>query len=286
MTYAYRILSPGLHDTANAAISWFIVKWGLRRSRIDVEAPFDPDISFRPTFVVQLDDGHLLCIDVSPHIYSPTLDSVALAALRKGLPVKLYVAVPKDVTDPDYPRKLKQAKLAGVGVIEVDHQSGTIINTAVSLSLVGLRPLRLEDFPSKYRQALQHADQTFRDGEPSKACALVYDELEGCFRRFAKKCVAKKLWKNKNGLNLDVDPWARILDDIDKSLDRSDPVTRNVKPALVARIKGTTTHRNDSGHRPKNLRDLIKRDQALRTRFEGGVDLFFEFVDATRAWRL
>src|SRR5690348_9229860 len=129
MTYAYKILSPGLYGTADAAIAWFIQEWGIKKNRVAVESEFDADINFRPTFVAQLDDGHLLCLEVSQHIYSTTLDSVALACLRKALTVKLYTVVPKDVIDPEYSRKLKAAKLAGVGVFEVDHNSGVIVQS-------------------------------------------------------------------------------------------------------------------------------------------------------------
>lgn len=146
MTYQFGILSPGLHETAIAAIDWFIEQWGVKRSWIKVEVAFDPDINFRPTFVVQLDDGHLLCIDVSQSIYSNTLDTVAIGCLQKGLPVKLFVATPRDVKDSDYSIKLKTAKRAGVGLLEVDTQSGTIVQNAISLSLLGLRQIRLFRF--------------------------------------------------------------------------------------------------------------------------------------------
>jgi hypothetical protein len=286
MTFAFRALSPGLYETANAAIDWFIRNWGVKRSRVNVEAEFDPDISFRPTFNAQLDDGHLLCIEVSQHIYSPTLDSVALACLQRGLPVLLYTAVPKDISDPDYSRKLKSAKMVGTGVLEVNNRSGTIVQSAVSLSLVGLRALQLTNFPPKYRQALQHANQTFRDGEPSKACSLVFDELEAAFRLFAKKTLAKKLWQNTNNRNLDTGPWARILNEVDETLSRKSTLTRRVTPTLLARVKGMTAHRNESGHKPHSLSELIRRDQALRTRFESAVDLLRDFLEAARGLRI
>ena len=194
MTFEYKLLSPGLHPTADAAIEWFVKDWGIKKSRVEVEAPFDSDIILRPTFVVQMDDGHLLCIEVSENIYSNTLDTVVLRCRDKGLPVKLVVAAPKDIKDVDYSKKIKDAKRNGVGVLEVDATSGSFVQIPLSLSLTGVRPLQLTDFPPRYRLPLQHAQQMFRDGEPSKACSLVYDELEGVCRVFAKKCAQKRLW--------------------------------------------------------------------------------------------
>ncbi len=74
MTFSYRILSPGLHEAADAAIGWFMNDWGIARKAISIEDSFEDDVDFRPTFVVKLDDGHLLCVEVSENICSNTLD--------------------------------------------------------------------------------------------------------------------------------------------------------------------------------------------------------------------
>lgn len=285
MTFEYKLLPPGLHPTADAAIEWFVKDWGIKKSRVEVEAPFDSDIILRPTFVVQMDDGHLLCIEVSENIYSNTLDTVVLRCRDKGLPVKLVVAAPKDIKDVDYSKKIKDAKRNGVGVLEVDATSGSFVQTPLSLSLTGVRPLQLADFPPRYRQPLQHAQQMFRDGEPSKACSLVYDELEGVCRVFAKKCAQKRLW-TPGRLKLDTSPWVNLMTSINAGLDRSNPLAKKITTSLVARVIGITGHRNELGHKPKKLKERIKRDQALRTRFEGAVDLLREFLEASKGFRL
>jgi hypothetical protein len=283
--FEYKLLPPGLQPTADAAIEWFVNEWGIKKSRVEVEAAFDSDINLRPTFVVPLDDGNLLCIEVSSNIYSNTLDSVVLRCRDKGLPVKLVVAAPKDVNDGEYSKKIKDAKRAGVGVLEVDSDSGQFVQSPLSLSLTGVRPLQLAEFPPRYRQALQHAHQMFRDGEPSKACSLVYDELERLCRALAKKVVQKGLWK-PGKLKLDISPWASVMSSMDQGIDRSDPLAKKVTSSLVARVIGVTGHRNESGHAPKNLKERTKRDHALRTRFESGVDLLHEVIEATKGFRL
>jgi hypothetical protein len=124
----------------------------------------------------------------------------------------------------------------------------------------------------------------FIDGEPAKACSIVYDELEGACRRYAKKCAEKGFW-NPN-LNLDTGGWANVMSQMDRTLNRSNPFTKPLTPALCARIVGVTTHRNDTGHKPKKLKDLIKRDKELRTRFETAVDLLDEFLNAVKSARV
>jgi hypothetical protein len=129
----------GLHGTADAAIYWFVLKWGIKKSAIVVEDQFHSDIPLRPTFYAKLDDGHILCIEVAEKIYDNTLDAVCLECRNKGLPVKLFVAVPKGMSDIDYAKRLKDAKRAGVGILEVDNSSGELIQQALSLSLAGVR---------------------------------------------------------------------------------------------------------------------------------------------------
>jgi hypothetical protein len=280
------ILPASLHETADAAIEWFSKNWGLKRASIRVEEAFHPDVNFRPTFIANMDDGHVCCIEISQKIYSNTLDSVALDCWQKGLPVKIVVVTPKNPRDPNYSKKLKDAKRAGVGIFEIDRTSTIVVQQPLSLSLAGVRPIDPTEFPQHYRQNLQHAHQIFRDGEPNKACSLVYDELENACRRFAKKCFDKRLWANSGGLDITGVSWATLMGNIDRHLDRGNVVTRNVSHALISRIVGMTSHRNDSGHKPKNVKEVTRRDRELRTRFEAAIDLLKDFVDATKGFRI
>jgi hypothetical protein len=279
VTYSFQILPVTLHESANATIEWFIQNWGVNRRNIAVEQPFHQGVDFRPTFVARMSEGNILCIEVSESIYSNTLDSVVLDCRDKVLPVKLIVAVPRDTVDPDYGKKLRNAKSRGVGIFH--QESGDMIQQPLLLSLAGLRPINTSQFPTKYRQSLQSAYQTFRDGNPNKACADVYDQLEGLCRRFAKKCVRKGYWQNTRNLDLDNGSWTAIIRDIERSLRRPDPEIRRVTTTLLSRVVGVTPHRNDSGHLPRNLNQTVRRDQALRTRFESAVDLLKDFIDAT-----
>jgi hypothetical protein len=285
MTFAFRALPPGLHETAEQAIAWFIKRWGVRKNKIVVEGEFDSQISFRPTFLTKTDDQYLLCIEISDNIYNNTLDSVVLSCRDKGLPIKLMVAVPRSsTTDSQYAAKLKSAKIAGVGILEVDGQSGDIVQQPLALSLAGVRRIDTSKFPRQYRQPLQQAYQTFRDGEPSKACSLVYDELEATCRRVAAKAVKSKVYATP--LKISTCSWAELLRNMDRQINRKDARAKPITSDLLARIIGVTGHRNASGHKPKTVTELVKRDQALRTRFETAVDLLDELIDASRPLKI
>lgn len=286
MAYNYKILPTSLHVTATAAIEWFETHWGLRKKAIQLEQAIAADIELRPTFSVQTRDFHTLCIEVSEKAYASYLDKFVLDCVNKGLPVKLFVAIPKDTKYMEYAKDMKVARQRGVGVIEVDGTSGTVLQNALSLSLSGLRTLDVNLFPKRYRENLTQADQTFRDGSPDKACALVYDEIESLFRKMAAKMKDKGWWTPKNVKKVAKVPWARVIKDVDDNLDRTKCPCKGLTCVLMAQIYGITGHRNDSGHKPNSQKNLIKRDTQLRTRFESAVDLFQELVNATTPMRL
>ncbi len=285
MTFAYTILPSPLHQTANQSVKWFMDNLGISKASVVVEQPIHSDVELRPTFSAPTRDFHILCIEVAESIYANHLNACVVSCMHHGLPVKLYVAVPKNTKDPNYGPNLKAAKQAGVGIIEIDNATGTgfIVQNALSISLTSVRPIEVSAFAKKYREALLHAEQTFRDGTPEKACSLVYDEMENLFRKIATKTHKKGWWPYSGNLKkLHTVPWATLIKDWDKSLDRSKCPCPDLNSTLMARILGITTYRNDSGHKPKNEKELIKRDRQLRTRFENAVDLFRELVDASK----
>lgn len=286
MSFAYTILAPPLHQTANAAIKWFLDNWGINKSAVKVEQSVHTDLELRPTFNAQTRDSHILCIEVSENAYANHLNAFVVGCLQLGLPVKLFVAVTKGTRDPNLSHNLKVAKLAGVGLIEVDDSSGVVMQDAVSLSLMAVRAIKVGEFPKKYRHSLSHAEQTFRNGTPEKACALVYDEIENLFRKIALRTNAKGWWKNTGSLNIQKDAWATLIDNWSKGLDRASCPCPKLTPAFAAQMIGVTPYRNDTGHKPKNLKELIKRDQQLRTRFESAVDLFRDLVEAAKPLKI
>jgi len=286
MSYQYTLLLPPLHTTADAAIHWFCKNLGLPTNAIMVEQSIHPDIGLRPTFSAQTRDYHTLCIEVSESLYPNTLDAFVLSCRDKGMPVRFFVAVPKGTLEKETAKRLNAAKNAGVGILEVDNSSGSMIQNALSLSLTGVRKIDVLSFPPKYRQNLTQAEQTFRDGNPIKACSMIYEELEGLLRKFAVKAAAKSWWPNKPGFKIEKDPWALIVRDLEVNLNLTSCPCPELKPAFMARIHGITPFRNDTSHKIVSAKALMKRDSELRTRFESAIDILRDFINATRKLKL
>jgi hypothetical protein len=136
---------------------------------------------------------------------------------------------------------------------------------------------------------LAEAESTFRNGSPAQGCLLIQQEIEQLSRKVAKKTHAKNLWRAlKPGVKAppytSKVPWAKIMEIM---IDHIDPhKCPTPDKSLLNRIAGMTSHRNESGHKPGTLKDLIKRDREARTRFESAVDTLFDLIQQSRHLRI
>lgn len=290
---SYRSLPPHLHETADAVKKYFRDSQGL--VKIKIEEPIDNRAVYTTTLTGSLRDQHLLCVEVTDGGYTNALNSFVLDCMTRGLPVLLYIAIPRGVeTQANFTDILKRAQAAGIGIVEIDGREGTVLCRATSLSLCALRRVDVKSFPSKYRQALSDAEGTFRGGNPSKGCAAIYDEIESLSRQLAEKTFKKGYWRApKKGqkplkLNFQKGPWQNVLDALHRELDYGQIRKKcaNLDRPLIARVMGLTSQRNESSHKPRRRQDLQRRDQRLRTRFENAVDIFHELVSAVKPLRL
>lgn len=282
----YRALPAHLHAIAEHARSFFVRERGV--SGIVIEAEVHADLNLRPTFHGRTRDHHTVAVEVTESGYTDALDGFVLDCQRLGLPVQLFIAVPKG-SPADITPLMRRARPRGVGVLEVGPAGGChMFNSALSLSLTALRRTDTGRFPARYRQALAEAQDTFLNGDPVKGCSRVYDEVEGVTRRLATKASTKGLF-NAGAAALapptfDTAPWKIVLDYLRRHLNLGALPTLNDQ--MLSRVIGLTTFRNLTGHKVSRRQDLIRRDSQLRTRFEDAVDLLEDLVNATRSLRI
>ncbi len=284
----FRHLGEPLRPLAEAVVEYFENEHGITHFEEEVEIHKEVD---RPTLHAVTRDFHFLCIEFSETTpYPASLDRFVLDCNLKGLPVKLYVALPAGSTDPNYARDLNRARDRGLGVIEVNSTGVLMLYNPVSLSLAGLRRADKSKFPKKYRSALSQAESTFMHGDPAKGCSDVYDEIEALTRRIAIKTLRKKMWrafapgKTPPKINLKTAAWASVVEVLIEQLDPAQPP--RIPKTLWARVLGITSHRNETGHKPPSKAALIKRDAALRTRFETAVELLSDLIQVSKSLRV
>jgi hypothetical protein len=281
----FTFLSPPLHQIAEQAKEYFHKNWGIPNNRFKVEAKINKEIEYCPTISADTNDHHILCIDVSDKVYNPSLDSFVIDCMNHHLPVKLYIAIAREHNDPNYQANLRSASSRGVGLIEFsENHQPNIVKHALSLSLMGLTPVEVKQFPPKYRQTLHDAEQQFRGGDPVKASAMVFELAEAHTRKLAKKA-SKRGWWHKPpaaSLNLDSCSWANILKHLQNYFDQTKAGFPKCTDVFFGSLLGLTIHRNDSNHPPKDFKARLKRDQEQRTRFENGCNVLRDFVEATK----
>jgi len=286
MTAPYRFLDRSLHGYAESAHAFFATEFGIPKGKFRVETPIDDAIGFTPTLHAQTRDHHILAIEVSPTYYTQTLDGFALDCQREGVPVKLFVAVP-----PDSPERLlkdlERASDLGVGVVQLGKPT-KILHTALSLSLTGVRRPEPKDYPPKYRAAVTAALQTFLNGDPANACLLVYEEVEQMTRRVAAKADVRGCWRKGpvTSQRWEKVNWAPMMDVLAEHLDTQKLACPKFSKALLNRIAGIVPYRNEVGHKPTALKQRMKRDRELRTRFESAFDLLRDLAAATQPLRV
>jgi hypothetical protein len=286
MKWKYTILPEPLHPVADLTIEYFIKHRGVRSSTIQIEQPLAPDVRFRPTFTARTSDHYTLCVEVAEEVYTNSRDEFVLTCLSKALPVKLFISIPTNTKDPGYSQKLQTARSRGVGVIEIDEHSTNVIQEALPLYLSGVRQIDVKTFPAKLREALVKAETTFRNSSPEKGCATIYEEIESICRIAGQKTHDAGHWKQQTNFNFQKDPWAKLMQLMEDHLDINLAKCPDLSRALIARIHGLTTYRNDSGHKPANAKALINRNRQLRTRFEGAVDVLSDLVAAVKPLRV
>lgn len=283
----YRVLADTLQPYADAAIQYFERQHGV--VTVQIEAEVDPDVSFRPTFHGKLPDRHLLCVEVSETPLPPGIHEFIIQARNQSLPARLWVVIPKGILPAVDVRALGFLRDNGVGLMEIeDARKATVLSgPPLSISLTGLRQFRLTEFPGKYRDDIRLAIDTFRNGNPAKGCAALYDIIEALTRKLAVKA-SKIPGGVRHPLTMDFAKanWLPLLEALRKEIDRQALGCPNLTIQLFNRLIALTDYRNDTGHKPKNLKQLRTRDRQLRTRFESACDELQNLIRASAPLRL
>jgi hypothetical protein len=280
----YRYLSEHLHAIADEIKQYFRDERGLRNFKIEEEV--DKALDYRPTLHANTKDHHIVCVDVQESPYSPALDSVVLDCIKRSFPIRLYVAFPGNPAPHDYKKKVDRARANGVGVIEVRANGVEIIHEALALSLLGVRAINPSRFPAKFRAELTRAESTFRNGSPVEGSLIVYKELESLSRAIVNKTRKKGLWRQLRPGEINpriksTTPWQRVTEILMDHLDHQR--CPGLPNPLLARVLSVAPHRNETGHKITSLKQLIKRDTELKTRFETATDLLLELIQAGKS---
>ena len=288
----YSLLGQDLQETADLAKRYFAEEYGATHFKCEEPIGIAPDLALRPTWQADVKDGYKLCLDVQPTPITPTLYEFVLTCAKRGLPLKLWVAVPGGGTKDSFKSDLKQAKLMGIGVVEfADGQPEHVFSRPVAFSLFALSPSQPKGIPKQYRPAIKTAEGNFLDGSPEFGCQGIFQELEDLSRKCAQDTFNRGWWSGNTAHQsrfFEKDPWANVLEEFEKRIDVSRVKSKcpQFDRRLITKVRAQTDWRNDVSHKPKNAKQLQERDSKLRSHFEVARELLIDWATKMKGLRI
>jgi hypothetical protein len=291
MTTAYPVLAPELFETGDLA-KVFFAKRGATAFVCDTKFMEEEDLPLRPTWQATTRQYFRLCIDVRSSLVTNQFNDFVTACVINGHPVHLWVVLPKDVGISSLGKQLKEARDRGIGVAHVI-EDGTIHvhHEAVSLSLFGLRKTERKGLTKAQWEVMSRADNLFLGGNPEGACQDIGQQLEEVTRKFAQESFNLNCWDpsaHAPSPGLFTGNWDPLLEKLERDINPKEVQKKcsEFKKNYVTRARAITPDRNLMSHRPKNLRDRIRRDAALRTTYENMRDVLVAWCAVARAFKL
>jgi hypothetical protein len=289
---SYQYLGQDLHETADKAKKYFKDNYGAKSFLCEQEIV--KDLGLRPTWQAQQSDGYLIALNVQPQPFSPTLHEFVNKCAKDAMPLKLWVVVPRRPANTTFNQDLRNAHEMGVGVIDFpDVGAPHIFHRPVPISLFALGKIDPKTFPAIYRPSIKAAEDTFLDGDPGQGCQTICQELEDLTRKCASVSYQRGWfqggWAPPSGQAFfDTGSWANLLREFENRIDIAS--IRGTCPLfdkqLIVIARGHTDWRNSVSHKPKNLKELKKRDPKLRTMFETTRNLLIDWANATKPLKL
>lgn len=282
----FNVLPEQLREfTENTVVRYFRTAYGYKNFK--AEEQVNAAVNFRSTLKGECREGSIICIEVMERLrFNETHIQFILDCRTEILPVKFYIVLLKsDDNDPEYKANLLKAQKYSVGVYEIDTEGVcTKVAQPLSQSLAGVRTLDSNDFPPKYRAAYQGAVDTFKHGNPPKACQSIYEEIEKITRKIATKASSAGYLKATAAtpLNFQKDPWFIVTEYLIANLNFSNANVKPLNKQILNSIAGLTSDRNETGHKPDTLKKLKTRDSKLKTRFEGSSDILISLIKSCK----
>jgi|GEM_PF-3455050 len=288
----YSLLGQNLYETADLAKKYFSQKYGAKNFKCESAIN---DLPLKPTWQATASKLYCLCIEVRDKPFSGSLYEFVTKCATKGIPVRLWVAMPQKKAGPNFNAELKQARETGIGVVQIA-EDGTAheFHRPVDLSLFALKKTDLKLVPANQREYVKSAEDTFLDGSPDAGCQEICQALEQITRKFAEETHRLGWWRHPPGGKalttkfFQVDSWAKMLQTMEERLETAKAKSKcpSFTMQLVIRARGHTQWRNDVSHKPKTFKQLQSRDAKLRSMFEVTRDLLVDWYPIGRSFNL
>lgn len=280
---SFRSLAEGLRNPAISVVNFLRRERGLPKVKIEEELVRGLP---KPTLQAATPEGEIICVEFSEtDCYPQGLARLAEDLRSVALPVKLFIALPSTAQTATFMSDLVRARRQGIGIMLVEPSGNVnVLDEPISLLLTQLRRINMADYPSKLRDRLFQAQNTFLAGNPPKGCSDVYDILEETTRKIVKAAINKNLWNGKlPAFDPATESWNGLCKSAFANMQFNNIGTLNQQ--IWANVVAITRHRNETGHSPKTIKARKSRDLEMRTRFEHATDVLRDLIQHTKNFR-
>ena len=226
---------------------------------------FPTAISWNPDLLWE-SKTHYIALEISDiGPFRPTIEIAFGQITLKELPVKIYVAYPKNANQPkdSYQKDLKSAKNYGIGIISVDDNNNFITEIEkdpVSIPLV-INEIDYSIFKKQICPTLRECYATYMNGNPQMGLQRMYQLIESKIRKLGDQAIINNLLttggysKGDRSYSL-----GNLIDDLMRQ--------RIISNAVLGRCRGFVDDRNNVSHEAKTKMEAIKIEKNTKDNFK------------------
>ena len=273
----FELLDNELFDTASLAKAKIAQRYALKKC--EIEKSFSPHISFVPTLHWKT-NTHLILCEVSNRPFPITIKEVFADISVKGMPVKIFVAYPKNaMTDiKEYHNDILKAKEYGIGLLSIDDSKiATVEYPGISIPL-HLSKLDISKYIKIIRPSVEEAFESYMiDGKPDVGLQKLGQLIENIVLNIAKQ--AKKKGKFTNSA---FNPPKFIAQSslLDKMI-----TEKVIDIGILGNCKSFAKERNSVSHKPSTSKEVKTIEEKLKSNFLFGLKILEEIPNyAVKKW--
>lgn len=270
----YSFLQEELFPLADVARTRLEQRFQLRHAT--VEKAFDDSISFAPTFHWKK-GFHIFVCEVSERPFPKHIKELFSDLIVSEIPSRVFVAYPEanQLSANEMHLDLKKARDFGLGLVSIDQGGGTtIIQSGISVPLLP-RKLELEIYSNSLRPLIEDAYNLYLTADPKHGIQELGQIIERITRNIAVD--AKKKGKLKKGADPN-NPKTAHGNVLDIMVDE-----KIIDTAVLGRCRAFVVDRNDSSHKPRNLREALAIERNLKDNFNTGLRILQDLPKALKA---
>lgn len=253
-------------DSAKIAL---IERYNLKKNNIIDE--LRKDITWKPDILWKT-KTHYIALEISDiGPFRPTIEIAFGQITLKELPVKIYIAYPKNAIQQKeaYQRDLKNARMYGTGVISIDSDfNAEIEKEPISIPLV-LDVIDYKIYKRSICPSLKDCYATYMNGNPQQGLQNLGQLVESKIKKLGDQAIINSSLKSggyRKGNHFY--PIGNLIDELMQN--------RVIDNSVLGRCRGFIADRNSVSHEPRTINEAKKTEKHIKDNFKLGLRILEE----------